>query len=190
MASWNNASSYANCIKLYRLGLTTGQVDAAWEMLEAEGWWDTIRWPIDDFTNEHQGDYTVGINGRSGGEVVLYRSAFETTNDQSYCTQCGQRNFRSVTEDNHHCGVCRGERRNYLAPPRQLVTYPGRELDQGTEFDEWSTHELRERVCLITSFDKACDQIRSNFIDLLDSCSVVEQTVMVPKIVKRLTCRA
>jgi hypothetical protein len=45
---------------------------------------------------------------------------------------------------------------------------------------------LRERVDLICAFDEACDQIRSNFIALLDDFEVVEETIYKPVQVKFL----
>ena len=95
MSSWNRSSSYAHCIKIHRLGLTSEQSDKAYEMLDAD-FWDDIRWPIDEFTASQGDCYTIGTNGRSGGYLVLYQSRRELTGHLSYCPSCGQRNFKKV----------------------------------------------------------------------------------------------
>ncbi|MEO1767965.1 hypothetical protein V6E02_12165 [Thiobacter sp. AK1] len=56
------------------------------------------------------------------------------------------------------------------------------------EFMDWSMSDLRDRVELVCRFDRASDEIRDAFINLLDNCKVVEETVMVPKTVKRIVC--
>jgi hypothetical protein len=95
MNSWNGASSYAHCIKIHRLGLTSEQSDKAYDMLDTD-FWDEIRWPINEFTDSQNGFYTIGTNGRSGGYLVLYESRFEIMGHLSYCPSCGQRNFKKV----------------------------------------------------------------------------------------------
>lgn len=95
MRSWNRTSSYAHSIKLHRLGLTSKQSDNAFEMLYTD-FWDEIREPIDDFTVSQDSRYTIGVNGRSGGYLVLYESRRELTGHLSYCPTCGQRNFTKV----------------------------------------------------------------------------------------------
>jgi hypothetical protein len=88
------------------------------------------------------------------------------------------------------CGVCSGERVNYARLPMKQNVYPGRSIDQGEDFSDWSMEALRDRVRLVQDFDKACDEVRAAFIELLDTCEVAEEEVMVPKVIKRLTCKA
>lgn len=95
MNSWNQATSYANCIKVHRLGLTSEQQNRAFDMLSVD-YWDEIRFPIDDFTRDMNGSYTIGTNGRSSGYLVLYESHYQSTGHKSYCRSCGQRNFKRV----------------------------------------------------------------------------------------------
>ena len=250
MSSWNQSTSYANCVKLHRLGLTSEQLDAAYEM-SAVDYWDEIRSPIDDFTRSQNGYYTIGSNGRCSGYLVLYRSCYEASDHKSYCRSCGQKNFKRVLDvkpgtpeaiiaqkvigngacwhtevyleqseikaidmsddeklnlirrfktdakwssfDNK-CGACgaTGERGrvNYSKPLQTLATYPGKSIDMDDDFEEWSMDALRERVDLICAFDRACDEIRQNFIDLLEGSEVVEEVVMVPTKVKTIQPRA
>jgi len=249
MNSWNRSTSYAHNIKLHHLGLTSQQMDAAYDMLQTD-YWDEINAPIEDFTSEMNGSYTIGTNGRSNGYLVLYQSQYELSGHLSYCRSCGQRNFKRVHEASkladhavievyvfrnggcwaevtylqqpdiaalklpdaeklaivrsakracqdatigNKCGACGAEgehgRVNYTTLPKRLSVYPGRDMDQGEDFSEWSMSELRSRVELVCRFDRACDEIRDNFIALIGSCKVVEEVVMVPKTVKRIECR-
>lgn len=193
MSSWNGLTSYANRVKFHHLGLTKNQQDKAWDMLDVN-FWDEISYPIDDFTREMSGYYTISSNGRSGGYLVLMNSRYELTGYKSRCRSCGQCNFTEATSDNNKCGRCHAEgdggRVNYATPPRQL-SVAGKEIDQGETFDskdEWSMLMLRKRVELVRRFDRACDEIRDNFIALLDNCSIIEETIMVPQTHKVLQC--
>ncbi len=247
MNSWNRASSYAQYIKINRIGLTSEQNDAAWDILDAD-FWNEIRYPIDEFTQQMNGAYTMGSNGRSGGYLVLYESRYESTGYKSYCPCCGQQNYKSVYKPaaagtfesvvapailasggvwvdsqymaipevqqfalsevekltqirrlkatlkdataNNRCGRCgaTGERGrvNYGKTPVALQTYAGRGIDDSTDFEDWSMEQLKDRVELVCQFDRTCDNIRNNFIDLLGSYKVVEEVIMVPKTVKVL----
>jgi len=136
-------SMYSNCTKIYRLGLTRQQLVRAWGFLDTDYWLE-IRYPIEKFTEETGRRYTIGVNGRSGGHLVLYKGEF----------------YGPIYDEN-------------MIPDMDL-----------------STSDLRERVELVCRFDRACDEIRDAFIRLLDNCKVVEETVMVPKTVRRLACTA
>jgi hypothetical protein len=54
----------------------------------------------------------------------------------------------------------------------------------------WSMSQLRDRVDLVCRFDRACDEMRQAFINLIDDCVVVTETIMVPKTITRLCCSA
>ena len=110
MRSWNRLTSYANNIKIHRLGLSSEQEYKAYEMLGVD-YWEDIRDPIDDFTHEQNHRYTMGLNGPSGGYLVLHASALELTGHLSYCPDCGQRNFKKVPpasyQDNNEAIIAR-----------------------------------------------------------------------------------
>ena len=247
MSSWNRLDSYANNIKFHRLGLSSKQLDKAYDMLGTD-FWEEIRSPIDDFTYDQGHRYTIRSNGRSGGYLVLKESRLELTCHLSYCPTCGQRNFKKVPpetyQDNNEeviareilrsknswllgvylgqpeiqalaisddkkllfinrlkaelkdcsasnaCGVCGNPRSNFSVPPsRLMVANTG--IDQGEDFyvEDWSMEALRDRVELVCAFDAACDEIRSNFIALLEDYDVVEvtehRTVQVRTLVSR-----
>lgn len=262
MNSWNGCSSYANKTKVSHLGLTLDQRNKAYEVLGTD-FWDKISYPIDEFTREMNGYYTIGSNGRSGGYLVLMNSHYEATGHKSYCRTCGQRNFKhafdagnfspeeaiimreviknggiwtpetyleqsaiqaistrlssdftvdfemskegklavirkakEIAKDctyGNKCGACgiEGEmgRVNYAASPRRLaVTGKGIDQNEGFYKEDCSMQFLRDRVNLVLRFDRACDEIRENFIGLLNDCDVVDEIVMVPQTRKVLHC--
>jgi hypothetical protein len=187
MNSWNRATSYANRVKIPYLGLTREQAMRAYEMLSTD-YWDQLRFAIDNFTFKTKGDYTIGVNGRSGGYLVLYRGEYYDPGYKSRCRACGQLNYTSVIGEADRCGSCGKIERVNISRPMRWHRTSGMGIDQDLEFDDWSMFELRQRVELVREFDRACDDIRDDFIDILDECEVVEETVMVPKTVRRLAC--
>lgn len=184
MNSWNGLSSYANNIKVTHLGLSHAELSRALDVLQTE-YWSEIDEPIQAFTEKMGGNYTICVNGRSSGYLVLHESHYETTGHLSVCQSCGQRNFKAcgLVDGDNACGRCHavGERgrRNFASPPQQLsVANCG--IDTDRDFSEWSISQLKERVELVIAFDEACEEIRSNFISLL-SLEVIEETVFVPQ---------
>lgn len=241
---WNMRSSYANNVKVHRLGLPEGVLASAFDAVQTDFWGEVATHLIDDFTAEMNDGYTIGSNGRSGGYLVLYDSYRERTGHLSFCGQCGQRNFKkvppmfadendqviasailrsnnarfpksyleepviqslSIADDDKlrrvislkmkladcsltdKCGVCGHPRKDFVVLPTRLVA-TGISIDQGEDFhpDEWSMGRLRDRVDLVCLFDRTCDLIRLNFIDLLERYDVIEETVMRPEKVMRL----
>ena len=184
----NGRTSYAQCIKLYRLGLSREQIDRAFEILETE-FWDEIRDPIDDFTAANGGGWTIGSSGRSGGYLVLYSSALEDTGYRSWCPSCGQHNYQPVSAGGDRCGRCGETRQDLKKPIRQLrVSCKG--IDQGEDFSEWPIDRLRGRVRLVCEFDRACDAIRAEFIRLCETAEVVDEEFVVTKTRKVLSTAA
>lgn len=122
--SWNNSTSYANCIKIHRLGLTRAQQDKAYDILETH-YWPYLKHFLEDFAHENPG-YGIYVNGRSGGYLVLVDSG------------------RGI---DHGCT----SPEIYMDTTDYPITY------------------LRERVRLVTSFDRVTDGIRRAFINLIDN---------------------
>lgn len=98
-----------------------------------------------------------------------------------------------ATIDNK-CGVCGTEgprgRVNYTTPPVTLQVSNKGTADDPEEMADWTLHALRERVRIVREFDRACDRIRAEFIDLLDTCQVVDETMVVTETVRRIQCCA
>lgn len=188
MSSWNRTTSYANNMKLHRLDFPNELYRSAYEMLDMEEFKEEVSDLIYDWESSYDFQWQVGQNGRMGGYLVMYRGSLRPTEHKSFCTQCGQRNFMAVEESNgNKCGRCGKDARvNYKTPPKERVTYPGQSIDMHESFEDWSMNELRDRVRLVQSFDRLCDQIVDTLIYFLKNYTVGEETIMVPSTVKVL----
>ncbi len=182
MNSWNRSTSYANNMKIYNLGLP----DVAYDLLQVEEAYDEIRFLIEDWEREQNYNWQVGFNGRSGGYLVLYQGGLEPSGYKSYCTNCGQFNY-TITEKSNRCERCGKDTRvDFKKTHKRKVTYIGRSIDQNADFSEWDMDSLKERVKLVQSFDKLCDDIVDAARNLCDNYKVVEEEILVPKKVKVL----
>lgn len=187
MNGLNLSTSYANNVKVGQLGLTYEQEMKLLEIMECEGAYDGINELIREFGYQHDWQWQVGFNGRSGGYLVLYRGGWKLSEYKSFCTVCGQKNFRTVEETGCRCGRCGNEsRRNYEVPPRQIYTMPGKSVDMDENFKDWSIKELRERVQLVEEFDRLCDDIVAEAVWMTDNMEVEEQEVYIPTVQKIL----
>lgn len=145
MNSWNRATSYANCIKVHRLGLTSEQQNRAFDMQSVD-YWDEIRFPIDEFTRDMDGRYTIGTNGRSSGYLVLYESRYESTGHKSYCRSCGQRNFKRVGPKLEGAELVIGQEILRSQNTWRPETYLGQSAIQAIALDESSKLEIIARL--------------------------------------------
>ncbi len=180
MNSWNLSTSYANNLKIDRLGLTNEQEMKLLDLMDCEGVYDNINDKIWEFGYQHDWQWQTGFNGRSGGYLVLYRGGWKPGEHKSYCTTCGQRNFTTVEETGCRCGRCGMEtRRNFPIPPKQIYTLPGKDVDMDEDFEDWSMDMLRERVQLVGEFDMLCDDIVAEAVWMADNMEVEEQEVYV-----------
>lgn len=69
MNSWNGCRSYAHCIKVNRLPIRDGK----YEMLESDEWQRAMSERIGAFDRASDYRFQIGVNGRSGGYLVLYQ---------------------------------------------------------------------------------------------------------------------
>lgn len=181
-------TSYANNIKLYNIGLRGQQLEKAFDAIGSdENYWSLISDPIHDFERETDACYSVANMGRSGGYLVLSRAQYEYPGYRSTCTKCGQLNYQEAGTG-AICGVCHSPRVN-LKQPLRWVRLISSGIDHGMtpeEFMDLSIGDLRLKVDLVQRFDRVCDEVRDNFISLLNDYMVVEETIMVPTKVRRL----
>ena len=54
------------------------------------------------------------------------------------------------------------------------------------DFMDMSLGELKNKVEIVRLFDKTCDDVREVFLEIINDFMIVEETVMVPKKVRRL----
>ena len=187
MNSWNGADSYAHNLKIYKLGLCSEIEEKLYDLLNFQEFFDFLRELMDDFARRHQFRWQAGMNGRSGGYLVLYEGELRPTGYLSFCTCCGQRNYRTVEETGNVCGKCgKPERVDFLVPPMQTFTYPGKGIDMDEDFSEWSLPELRDRVRLIQDLDALADRMVELGIQMAKDYSVMEVEISIPQTQKVL----
>ena len=189
MNSWNCSTSYANCIKLHHVEKPDDVDNDTWyEMLWITEWQEKLSDLLEDFGKKHEWQWQAGINGRSGGYVVLYKGGIKPSGYESYCTHCGQKNYKAVAEGEiGTCGRCDAKVRvNFTKPHMQVFTWPGKDVDMHEDFEDWTLSTIRERVELVQDFDRLCDEIVSAFIDICRNYRITEEEILVPKTIKVL----
>ena len=187
--SWNKSTSYANNIKLYNIDKPVDvDNDTWWELLSITEWQEKLSDLLEDFGRRHEWQWQAGINGRSGGYVVLYRGGIKPSGYKSYCTHCGQKNYQAVPEGQIGvCGRCDAKARvNFKQTDMQVFTWPGKNTDMDEGFEDRTLSDLRERVELVQDFDKLCDTIVESYIGVCQDYRVTEEEIFVPKIIKIL----
>ena len=181
MNSWNRSTSYACNMKLYKLGLDRETEDKLWDMIQVPEFYERLNERIEDFNRQHNYLWQAGWNGRSGGYLVLYQGGTKPSRYRSYCTKCGQKNYTSVAETGNWCGVCNEEARvDYIKPPMQIFSFPGRDVDMDEDFEDWSLYELQQRTELVQEFDRLADDIVAEALYIAQNHSVEERTVYMP----------
>lgn len=78
MNSWNNATSYANRVKLHDLDIPNDKQNFAYELLENSEVYDEIYMLFSDFRINQMGEFSAGFNGRGSGYIVLYNAGNDT----------------------------------------------------------------------------------------------------------------
>lgn len=96
MHSVNRSTSYARNVKIHSLGLTREQRTRAYNLIYAEDAFLEINERIREFNEEHDYKYQASFNGRSGGYIVLLQGGKEPSGYRSFCTRCGQMNYKLV----------------------------------------------------------------------------------------------
>ena len=156
--------------------------------MEITQWQERLSDLLEDFGRAHNWLWQAGINGRSGGYVVLYRGGIKPSGYKSYCTHCGQRNYQEVPEGQIGiCGRCEAKARvNFKETHMQIFTWPGKETDMGEDYEDWSLSNLRARVELVQEFDQLTDAIVNDYIQLCKNYRIIEEEILVPKTIKVL----
>ena len=182
MNSWNRSTSYAHCLKIHRLGLDSDIVRKLFDLIQVEDFFEPLNGLMREFGEEYNYYWQAGMNGRSGGYLVLYQGCMEPSGYKSYCTCCRQQNYMSVVESGNICGRCRQPaRRDYSHTHMRITTYPGRGADDCEDYDDWSLDELRSRVSLVQSFDKLADAMVREAVYIARHYDVREETYSVQK---------
>ncbi len=157
-------------------------------MLGITQWQEKLSDLLEEFGRAHNWQWQAGINGRSGGYVVLYQGGIKPSGYKSYCTHCGQRNYKEVPEGQKGiCGRCEARTRvNFAKTHMQVYTWPGKHVDMGENYHGWEMYQLRQRVKLVQEFDQLCDSIVNEYIDTVRNYRISEEEIFVPKTIKTL----
>ena len=189
MNSWNRSTSYANCIKLHHVDKPSDINSDIWrQMLEITDWHNILSDLLEDFARKYDFQWQAGINGRSGGYVVLYKGGIKPSGYKSYCTCCGQKNYQALLEgETGTCGRCDAKARvNFKQTHMQVFTWPGKDVDMYEDFEDWTLNELRERTELVQEFDKLCETIVTEYHYICKNYRMTEKEILVPKTIKVL----
>jgi len=182
MNSWNQSTSYACNMKIYKLGLENCITDKLYNLIQADEFFEPLQDLMLNFGNDHNDTWQVRMNGRSGGYLVLYQGGRKPSGYKSYCTACGQQNYTATAETGNICGLCRAPARtDYGTTPMQTFTYPGRSTDMYEDFEDWSMWQLRDRVDLVQDLDRLADAMVQEALYMANNFSIEEETIFVPK---------
>lgn len=186
-SSWNRSTSYACNLKIDRLGLTVDCERKMYDLIETQEFIYLQNKLLHAFAREHDYRWQAGMNGRSGGYLVLYQGQIKPSGYLSYCTDCGQKNYRAASASDCICGVCQKPARvNFDKPDMTVSVYPGRSTDMDESFEGWGIPTLRKRVQLVQSLDRLADTMVARALHLCHAYDVTEQTVYVPQVRKVL----
>lgn len=187
MNSWNRSTSYACNLKIYSLGLSPDITEKLYDLIQVDETYDPINDLMRDFGESHDYCWQVGMNGRSGGYLVLYKGRKEPSGYKSYCTRCGQKNYKAVAESGNICGRCqKPARKDYTQIHMRIVTFPGQGTDEDEDFEEWTLHEIRDRVALVQELDRLADSIVQEAVYIAKHYTIGEEVYMVEKKCKTL----
>jgi len=182
MNSWNRSSSYAAKVKI-RTFVPRDLMDKAYELLDVSETFDPINDILNDWAREQDYLFQAGFNGRSNGYIVMYQGGKKPITYKSVCPYCG---IHTNYEVGHECMKCHKVTLHEPYAKFETFSYPGKSIDQGETFEDWSMYDLRERVKLVKSFDAMVEQCKEHFLSMCLDFNVEEKTVMVPKTVKVL----
>lgn len=182
MNSWNQSVSYACNVKIYKLGLTSETENKLYELMETQEFFVSRRELLDEFGAKHEYRWQAAMNGRNGGYLVLYQGERKPSGYKSYCTCCGQLNYRDASDSDNVCGRCRTPaRENFSTPHMQVTVFPGRGTDDDTDFEGWTMDELKARVRLVQELDQLADRLVDRAIYLAKNYTVEEEEYLVPQ---------
>lgn len=180
--SWNQSTSYACNLKIDRLGLDYEIVKKLFEMIDTQEFFAAQQELKDAFNAAHNYRWQVGMNGRSGGYLVLYQGEKRPSQYKSFCIRCGQKNYTSVSDTGTRCGACHQDTRiDYDVPLMEVTVFPGRSTDDGEDYEDWTVSQLRDRVRLVQELDQLADDMVRQAVSMAQNYSVVEEEYLMPQ---------
>ncbi len=184
MHSWNGSTSYANNVKIDRVVPETLQ-SRAWELYKQGEVFNSINEKIRAWGEPSNFQWQAAFNGKSGGYLVLYKGVRRELDYHTKCTACGRLTWYETEQDCHVAG-CRGYLQKLDRSAIDISIYPGKGVDMNAYYEDWDTYSLKERVKLVSSFDRLCDTVVSTFVTFCKTYTVIDEVVHVPKVIKVL----
>ncbi|MGI8495418.1 MAG: hypothetical protein ACR2L1_08925 [Pyrinomonadaceae bacterium] len=100
LRSWNPMTSYAHNVKIYNLPWKSKDVETkAHDLASTAQAARTAQKHLDEFNRRTDYRYSIIVNGRSGGYLVLVESERNNSGYKSECPECGQLNYHFVPPD-------------------------------------------------------------------------------------------
>lgn len=188
MNSWNNSTGWANNVKIPKV-IPSKYQDAVFELMQTDDFYMSIGDILNDFDMMYNYQYQAGINGRSGGYIVMVHGGvkedtiftFENTNNgRDYADGYGWMNIEEAKG-----------RGLYKKTRRRVFTQPGLDVDTGNpnELQDMEMSELQEITERVQEFDIVCDNVVSMAIDMAKNYEVEEEEILVPQTVKTLSLK-
>lgn len=177
--SWNGQGSYAAKVKIHDLNFPdSASRSRAYDLIYTDGVFEEagVQMALDAFQSRQNDAYTIGMNGRSGGYMVLYGMNVKPDEHKTMCHSCWQKNFEADTKV---CGRCHATNMHPYSGTIKSVS--SRSIDKDEDFETWDTGSLRSRVRLVMDFDKAVKEACNNFISYCQCHEAEKVIVQVPK---------
>ena len=187
MNSWNQATSYALCVKLNRLIWKGGKVPIkAYDFLELSESYEEVNDILHDFAVDNDHRYQIGFNGSSSGYLVLYQGGYTTLVIAPKDMQPGAKAYsdRVGRWFTYEEAVTNG----WLGKTwKKIHCQPGLSIDQGETFEDWDRDAVAQRYHLVRQFDNTVKLACRAFTAFVESHDVEEQVITVPKHIKVVT---
>jgi hypothetical protein len=180
MNSWNNCSSYARKVKLHDIITDYPLLMKAYDFLEVNEAFFGVQKIIRDFEKKYDYRWQMSFNGRNSGYIVLYQGGKKDSGYKTQCDTCDRPTYYDVEKPCNYNG-CDGTLIKLDTPIYTVFSQPGKGLDDGADFDSYSTIELQDSTNIVWDFDKTVDACIVSFIDFVKTHSVEDKTVMTPK---------
>jgi hypothetical protein len=164
--------------------LTKEQLDKAYELLDVEDSFYQINDLCREFDEDHDYIWQVGFNGRSGGYLVLYRGGYDRKTIFTFENNRTDNDNQAIDYADGYGWLTKDEaikKGVFQKEIKRIHSYPGKDVDQGEDFSEWTMDELRDRVKLVQEFDKLTDDCLAELLYMIENCEVEEETYCVKK---------
>lgn len=164
--SWNNLESIANNVKIFNLKLTRKQEDRFFELsdVDAEYIYDTLNYDIEFFKD--LGNFNIFYNGRNGGYLVIVPD------------------FKLYNKNMNILDLFFGDN---IYEYDTFKEYKKESIDNSYGYDNTDFNDkLEECYFVLKAFDKLCDVLRADLINILNTAEIEEETILEERTYKRI----